>query len=97
MPNVGDYRQPDGLFIQALRRSRPAHAPAEFPACVFGYFGFSSLGTGGEEFSHSLREPLHVLPVYLLSPDSFALSAPLSELAVGQAFLFGLFQRLLFD
>ena len=97
MPNVRDYRQPHGLFIQALRRSRPAHAPAVFPACVFGYCGFSSLGAGGEEFSHSLREPLHVLPIHLFSPDGFALSAPLSDLAVGQTFLFGLFQRLLLD
>src|SRR5262249_7385368 len=83
MPNVRDHRQPHGLFIQTLRRSRPAHASAVFPARVLGYCGFSSLGAGREEFSDSLREPLHVLPIQLLSPDGLALSAPLSDLAVG--------------
>src|SRR5262245_11842406 len=97
MSNVRDNRQPHSVFTQALRRSRPSHAPAVFPARVFGYCGFSSLGAGGEDFSDSLREPLNVLPIQLFSPDGFALSAPLSDLAVDQTLLFGFIQRLLFD
>jgi hypothetical protein len=97
MPNVRDNRQPHGVFTQALRRRRPAHATAVFPARVFGYCGFSSLGAGREEFSDSLREPLHILSIQLFSPGGFTLSAPLPDLAVGQTFLFGLFQRLLID
>src|SRR5262249_60695884 len=95
MPNVRDNRQPHGIFTQALRRSRPAHASAVFPARVFGYCGFSSLGAGGEEFSDSMSEPLHVLSIQLFPPSGFTLSAPLSYLAVGPAFLFGLFPPLL--
>src|SRR5262245_35192771 len=97
MPNVRDHRHPHSLFIQALRRSRPAHAPAVFPARVFGYRGLSPPGAGGEDLAHSLREPLHVLTIQLLSPNGFALLASLPDLAVGHTFLFGLFQRLLFD
>src|SRR5262249_30520699 len=97
MPNVGDHRQSHSRLVQALRRGRTADAPAEFLARVFGYRGLSSGGTPREEFSHSLRELLHVLPIQLLSPDGFPISAPLSDFTVSQSFLFALFQRLLFD
>src|SRR5262249_32021101 len=92
MPNVRYHRQPHNIFSQALRRSRPADAAAVFPACVFGYRGLSFGWASGEEFSYALRELLHVLPIQLLSPNGFALLAPLPDLAVGQAFIFGLFK-----
>src|SRR5262249_33493302 len=97
MPNVSDHRQSHSRFFQTLRRSRPADAAAIFLARVFGYRGFSSSGTPGEEVPHSLGELLHILTVKLLTPDGFTPSAPLFALAVGQAFLFGFFQPLFFD
>jgi len=96
-PNVSDYGRSYGLFIHILSRSRPADAPAVFLASVLSYRGVSAGGTAREEFSHPLRELLHVLPIQILSPDGFPISAPLSDFTVGQALLFGFFQPLFFD
>jgi hypothetical protein len=63
MPDVSGHSHSHRRFIQALRRSRTAHAPAVFLARVFGYRGLSSGGTAREEFSHSLRELLQILQI----------------------------------
>ena len=64
---------------------------------MFRYLKFSSGGTGREQLSHSAGELFHELPIEFLSPDGFSLSPPLSNLTVGKALLFRLFQGLLFD
>ncbi len=64
---------------------------------MFGNFPLPSCGALGKEFFHTSGKLLHVLTIYLSSPDSFPLPPMFPNRAVGQALLFRFFQSLLFD
>lgn len=93
---MGDHGQPDGAFIQAFGRSRPADPAAVFEAGVLSDSHLPARRATGKKFADSPGEVLHILAIQFGPADSFPFLAAGSDLTVGQTFFFSLLQGFAF-
>ena len=97
VPDVRHDRQPHRFFVQALCRSAASDTVAIFEARVLGDRLLTAGRTVREEFPNMLAEALCIFSIELVSANRLALAATVAGRVVGQAFLLGLSQGLLFD